>query len=180
MSSSLLQTKVWSTTTTVPYWSCTATQGNFLSFTAPGNDLRTNLTLSHTFSLLFTSCLPHITSCLGSCVLTAAQITGPQTWRRPALRRGTEEEEEGRSTSGSETVWLSGEERRLSVIFYLKLRTLCVMSAKEFILTAKKSDLCSRVPLIPAHRQKASDYERLSSWFWLGHVNNFHGFTGKG
>lgn len=36
----------------------------------------TNLTLSHTFSPHF----PHISSCLGSYMLTAAQITGPQTW----------------------------------------------------------------------------------------------------
>ncbi len=88
--------------TTVSYWSYRATRSQRIlhSFTAQNRSTRkwfeilrnrrTNLTLSHTFSPHFLSSLPHITSCLGSCMLTAAQITGPQTWRRPTLRRGTE------------------------------------------------------------------------------------------
>lgn len=148
---------------------------------APGNDLGSSGTggqilLCLTFSPHFSSSLLHITSCLGSCMLTAAQITGPQTWRRPTLRGGG-------STSGSVTgrsIGLSGEERRQTVtFFYPKFTTLCfhVDVNKRVYFYCEESSLCSQIPLQHKHMDPASIVSILTEA--VQHVNNFHGFTGK-
>lgn len=74
---------------------------------APGNDLgflgtagQNSLCLTHSLPILFTSFL-HLTSCLGPCMLTAAQVTVPQTWQRPALEEVGGEK--GGYTTGSVT-----------------------------------------------------------------------------
>lgn len=70
------------------YWANKADSDWILSHVrtaAPGNDLgflgtagQNSLCLTHSLPILFTSFL-HLTSCLGPCMLTAAQVTGPQT-----------------------------------------------------------------------------------------------------
>lgn len=90
------QTKERPATTTTVSTRHTGDPAYFLSPDpgAPGNDLRSSgtggqislcLSVSHVFSPFP---VPHITSCLGSCALTAAQITAPQTGRRRGSRGG--------------------------------------------------------------------------------------------
>lgn len=100
-------------------------------------------------SLCLTHSLPHfppsplhLTSCLGPCMLTAAQVTGPQTCKRPALRRG---EKRGLYIWVSNWwVYLAVRGGKKAVSFYSKLKALCfhtdVNKRVYFLLWREVSD----------------------------------------